>query len=59
MSNSIVSIRPRLTQHLLEKGYVTEDQCNEALERQVVFGGKLGTNLLELFYINEDDLVEA
>ena len=54
-----VSVRPKLTQYLIDKGYVTEDQCSEALQRQVVFGGRIGTNLLELFYINDEQLLEA
>ncbi len=49
----------KLTRYLIEKGYATEEQCTEALQRQVVFGGKIGTNLLELFHITEDQLLEA
>ncbi len=52
-------MRPKLTRYLLEKGYATEEQCTEALQRQVVFGGKIGTNLLELFHVTEDQLLEA
>lgn len=52
-------MRPQLTQYLLDKGYVTEEQCAEALQRQVIFGGKLGTNLLELFYIDETQFLEG
>lgn len=52
-------MRPKLTQYLIDKGYVNEEQCSEALQRQVIFGGRVGTNLLELFYINEDQLLEA
>jgi len=52
-------MRPKITQYLIDKGYATDDQCSEALQRQVVFGGRIGTNLLELFYITEDQLLEA
>jgi hypothetical protein len=52
-------MRPKLTRYLIEKGHATEEQCTEALQRQVVFGGKIGTNLLELFHITEDQLLEA
>ncbi len=52
-------MRPKLTRYIIEKGYATEEQCTEALQRQVVFGGKFGTNLLELFHLTEDQLLEA
>ncbi len=52
-------MRPKLTQYLLDKGYVNEEQCSEALQRQVIFGGKIGTNLMELYYISEEQLLEA
>jgi hypothetical protein len=51
--------RPDLTGYLIDKGYVTEEQCSEALQRQVIFGGRLGTNLLELFHVEEGQLLEA
>lgn len=53
------ALRPKLTQYLIDKAYVTEEQCSEALQRQVIFGGRVGTNLLELFYITEDQLLDA
>jgi len=52
-------MRPKLTQYLIDKGYVSGEQCSEALQRQVIFGGRIGTNLLELFYITEEQLLEA
>ncbi|MEK6776866.1 MAG: hypothetical protein AABY87_08310 [bacterium] len=52
-------MRPRLTQYLIDKGYVTEAHCSEALQRQVIFGGRIGTNLLELFYVTEEHLLEG
>jgi len=52
-------MRPKLTQYLIDKGYVTEAQCQEALQRQVVFGGRLGTNLLELCFVSEQQLLEG
>ena len=51
--------RPVLTSYLVTNGYVTEEQCIEALQRQVIFGGKLGTNLMELLYIDEGRLLEG
>ncbi len=52
-------MRPKLTEYLLEKEYVTEDQCSEALQRQVIFGGRIGSNLQELYYVTEEQLLEA
>jgi len=52
-------MRPKLTQYLIDKGYATEDQCSEALQRQVVFGGRIGTNLQELYFISEEQLLDA
>jgi hypothetical protein len=41
---------------LLEERLVTAAQLEEALEAQVVHGGKLGTNLCELGFLQEKDL---
>jgi hypothetical protein len=51
--------RPKLTQYLIDKGYINEAECSRALERQVMFGGRFGTNLLELCVITEAQLLEA
>jgi hypothetical protein len=51
--------RIKLGQFLIREGYITDEQCSEALQRQVVFGGKLGSNLLELFYIDEETLLKG
>lgn len=51
--------RPRLGELLLRAGALTEPQLKEALESQVIHGGRLGTNLLELGLIDEQTLAAA
>ena len=46
----------KLGEALLCKGLITKQQLNLALERQVVFGGRIGTNLLELRVLSEEEL---
>lgn len=43
-------------QYLLRNQVITQEQLNEALQCQVIFGGRLGTNLVELGYLTLDDL---
>jgi hypothetical protein len=43
---------------LVRNRVITEAQLEEALKNQVIFGGKLGTNLIELGYITPDKLAE-
>ena len=43
-------------QYLLRNAIVSQEQLNEALQCQVIFGGRLGTNLVELGYLTLDDL---
>jgi MshEN domain len=42
---------------LVKEGLVTPEQLEEALKSQVIFGGKLGTNLIELGYLDEEQLM--
>ena len=49
----------RLGEVLLAIGAVTEQQLDEALRAQVMWGGRLGTNLVELGYITVDELSRA
>lgn len=49
----------RLGDLLLQKGLVTTAQLDEALKYQVIFGGKLGTNLIEMGILEEDDIARA
>jgi hypothetical protein len=49
----------RLGQALVKMGLVSLEQLEEATERQVFCGGRLGTNLLELGYLSEEALAKA
>ena len=44
---------------LVQEGIITEAQLEEALRNKVIFGGKLGTNLIELGYITAERLSDA
>lgn len=46
----------RLGELLIQEKLITPQALEEALEAQVVHGGRLGTNLLELGFISEKDL---
>lgn len=48
--------RETLGARLVSRGAVTQAQVDEAIEAQVIFGGRIGTNLLELGYLDEDTL---
>ncbi|MGE5893975.1 MAG: hypothetical protein ACM34I_07955 [bacterium] len=41
---------------LVQEGLITQDHLKRALERQVVFGGRIGTNLVELGIVKEEEL---
>jgi hypothetical protein len=49
----------RLGDLLLQQGLVSTAQLEEALKYQVIFGGKLGTNLIEMGILEEDELARA
>jgi hypothetical protein len=44
---------------LLKEGVITPAQLEEALKYQVIFGGKLGTNLIEMGVVEEPDIALA
>jgi len=44
----------KLGEVLVKEGIITQQQLNLVLERQVQFGGRLGTNILELRLVSED-----
>jgi hypothetical protein len=48
----------RLGDLLLRNKLINEHQLKEGLHAQTIFGGKLGTNLVELGYVNEHDLAK-
>lgn len=41
---------------LLQAGMVTPSQIDDALQNRVFFGGKIGTSLVELGFLSEEDL---
>jgi len=49
----------RLGELLIAEKLVTPAQVEEALETQVVHGGRLGTNLVELGFLQEQDLARV
>jgi len=44
---------------LLKEGVITQAELEEALKYQVIFGGKLGTNLIEMGALEEEDITRA
>ena len=48
----------KLGELLIEEKLINQAQLEEALQAQVIFGGKLGTVLVEMGLINEDKLVD-
>ena len=48
--------RKRLGDLLIDNNMITQTQLEEALKAQTIYGGKLGTNLVELGYISEAQL---
>lgn len=48
-----------LSTTILELGFTSERDMEEALARQVMYGGDLGSNLLELGLLTEEQLLEA
>lgn len=51
-------MKKNLGQLLIEKEFINEKTLGEALQRQVIFGGRLGTNLLEMGAVSEDALMK-
>src|SRR6185436_19597792 len=48
-----------LARILKDRGIVTERQLQEAIQHQVLYGGRLGTSLFALGFITEERLQEA
>ncbi len=46
----------RLGELLVKANLITEEQLRRALQEQETSGGKLGTNLVKLGYVTEDDI---
>jgi hypothetical protein len=49
---------PELGKMLVEDGVISATQLDEAVKTQVIFGGRLGTNLIELGYLDEQTLTK-
>jgi hypothetical protein len=50
---------PILGRILRDRGVISEEQLQEAIQHQVLYGGRLGTSLHELGFITEERLQEA
>jgi Type II secretion system (T2SS), protein E, N-terminal domain len=50
---------PRLGEMLVAAGLLTAEQVERALRAQVMWGGRLGTNLIELHYLELDPLSKS
>jgi hypothetical protein len=50
---------PILGRILRDRGVISEEQLQEAIQHQVLYGGRLGTSLFELGFITEQRLLEA
>src|SRR5258708_6350775 len=48
----------KLGDWLLRKDKITEEQLSRALQDQAIFGGRLGSSLIKLEYVDEDTLGE-
>lgn len=44
---------------LIREGLITPAELEEALKTQVIFGGRLGTNLIEMGLLEEDDIARV
>lgn len=49
----------RIGDLLVQHGIITPDQLDEALHNQQIFGGRLGTNVVELGYVSEATLAKV
>lgn len=55
--NKIISPRKKLGEFLIDEQALTRDQLQDALRRQNQTGGRLGSKLVELSYVEADKLV--
>ncbi|MGC2424793.1 MAG: hypothetical protein WA666_10645, partial [Nitrospirota bacterium] len=46
----------KLGEAMVKEGLITNDTLARSLERQIIFGGRLGTNLIEMGAISEENL---
>ena len=52
-------VPPKLGDLLVRDGACSADAVRDALKNQVIFGGRLGTNLLEVGAVTEEALARA
>jgi hypothetical protein len=52
-------VAPKLGEILVKEGASTPDAVRDALKNQIIFGGRLGTNLLEIRGVSEEALARA
>lgn len=48
----------KLGEALIKEALITRPQLEQALKRQVQFGGRIGTNIVELRFLEEDELLQ-
>ncbi|MCX5717019.1 MAG: hypothetical protein NTW44_01665 [Nitrospirae bacterium] len=48
----------KLGEVLVKEGLITKEHLKLALERQVIFGGRIGTNIVELGILTEDEFTK-
>lgn len=48
----------KLGEILVKEGLITKEHLRLALERQVIFGGRIGTNIVELGILTEDEFTK-
>lgn len=48
----------KLGEVLVKEGLITKEHLRLALERQVIFGGRIGTNIVELGILTEDEFAK-
>jgi hypothetical protein len=48
----------KLGEALIKEALITRQQLDQALMRQVQFGGRIGTNIVELRFLEEDELLK-
>lgn len=53
------TLQRRLGDYLISEGQISPDQLDEAIEYQCIYGGKLGTSLIELGLIDEERLAQV
>jgi len=59
MAGARRSALPILGRILRDRGVITDRQLQEAIQHQVLYGGRLGTSLLELGFVTEERLADA